>query len=58
LALSTVLEKQRLLFEVSPTDATTFILAAIILATVALLASYLHGRHAASIDPMRALRME
>jgi putative ABC transport system permease protein len=58
LALSTILNKQRLLFEVSPTDATTFILAAAILATVGLMASYFPGRHAASIDPMRALRME
>lgn len=58
LTLSTVLDKQRLLFEVSSTDATTFVLAAAILVTVALLASYLPGRHAASIDPMRALRME
>lgn len=58
LALSTVLDRQRLLFEVSPRDATTFVLAAAILATAALLASYLPGRHAAAIDPMRALRME
>jgi putative ABC transport system permease protein len=58
LALSTVLDKQRLLFEVSPRDATAFILAAAILAAVALLASYLPGRRAALLDPMRALRME
>jgi ABC-type antimicrobial peptide transport system permease subunit len=58
LALSTVLARQQLLFEVSPTDAAAFILAAAILAAVALVASYLPGRHAASIDPMRALRME
>jgi len=57
-ALSTVLDKQRLLYEVSSTDAATFILAAAILATVALLASYLPARRAAAIDPMRALRME
>ena len=58
LALSTLLDKQRLLFAVSPTDATAFIPAAAILAAVALLASYLPGRHAAAMDPMRALRME
>ncbi len=58
LALSTFLEKQGLLFEVAPTDAPAFILAAAILGTVTLLASYLPGRAAASIDPMRALRME
>jgi hypothetical protein len=58
LALSTILDKQRLLFEVSPRDTTPFAVAAAILAAVALLASYLPGRHAASIDPMRALRME
>jgi predicted lysophospholipase L1 biosynthesis ABC-type transport system permease subunit len=58
LALSTTIARQGLLFEVTPTDAPTLILAGIILAIVTLLASYLPGRGAASIDPMRALRRE
>ena len=44
--------------EIAPTDAVAFTLAAVILALVTLLASYLPGRDATSIDPLRALRME
>jgi len=47
-----------LLFEVRPTDLATSALVALLLATVALAASYLPARRAASVDPMIALRYE
>jgi putative ABC transport system permease protein len=47
-----------LLFEVRPTDLGMSALVALLLATVALLASYLPARRAASVDPMVALRYE
>jgi len=47
-----------LLFEVRPTDLGMSALVALLLATVALLASYLPARRAASVDPMIALRYE
>jgi len=46
------------LFGVSPLDAVTFVAVAVILTTVALAASYLPARRAASTDPVRALRAE
>jgi predicted permease len=49
---------QSLLFEVSATDPVTFATVAVLLAAVALLASYLPGRRAARVDPTRALRSE
>lgn len=47
-----------LLFEVRPTDVATSAAVAFILAAVALTASYLPARRAASVDPMIALRYE
>ena len=47
-----------LLFEMSAVNPLVFSLAALFLLAVAVLASYIPARRAASIDPMRALRAE
>ena len=49
---------QGLLFGVSATDPATFAAVAGVLATAALLASYLPARRAASLDPAAILREE
>lgn len=57
-ALALVRVIQGLLYGVAPTDALSFIAAAAGLLLVALVASYVPARRAASIDPIVALRSE
>lgn len=49
---------QSLLYETSPTDFTTFLAMAMLLATVGLAASYLPALRASKVDPVDALRAE
>ena len=56
LALTRGLQSQ--LFEVSPTDATTFLGLAFLLLLISLAACWIPGRRAARVDPMVALRYE
>jgi ABC-type antimicrobial peptide transport system permease subunit len=45
-----------LVFEVSPWDPLTFITVTLVLASLALVASYVPARRAARLDPVQALR--
>jgi putative ABC transport system permease protein len=47
-----------LLFEVKPTDATTFAVVSISQAVIAMLACYIPARRATKVDPLVALRYE
>ena len=47
-----------LLYGVSPVDVPTYVIVAVVLTAVALLASYLPARRAARVDPMVAIRAE
>ncbi|HWZ53141.1 MAG TPA: ABC transporter permease [Candidatus Acidoferrales bacterium] len=55
-AVGRLVESQ--LFEVKASDPVVFVVAAVALATVAMLAGWLPARKAASVDPMVALRYE
>jgi ABC-type antimicrobial peptide transport system permease subunit len=47
-----------LLFNVSPLDAVTYVTVSGVLASAAVLASYLPARRAAALNPVQALRAE
>jgi putative ABC transport system permease protein len=49
---------QTLLFRTNSSDPPTLLIVAGILVSIALLASYLPARRAASVDPLRSLRYE
>jgi putative ABC transport system permease protein len=57
-ALSAVSVMRSLLYEIAPTDPTTFMAIALLLGVVALIASALPALRASSVNPMEALRCE
>jgi len=57
-ALSLTRIVKNLLFQVSVTDPETFALIALLLAAVALIASYIPARRATKVDPLQSLRNE
>jgi ABC-type antimicrobial peptide transport system permease subunit len=58
LALAASRAAASLLFGLKPHDATTFIMATLTLAVIALAASYLPALRASRLDPLEALRHE
>jgi ABC-type lipoprotein release transport system permease subunit len=56
LALTRTMES--LLFGITPSDAGTYVAVCLLLAAVALTASYLPARRASNTDPMETLRVE
>ena len=60
LAASTLLMRylSSMLFEVQPTDPTTFAVVSLILISVSVLASFVPARRATRIDPLAALRSD
>src|SRR5215510_8822452 len=54
LALARVMRS--LIFEVSTTDAATYVIVVVVLGAMSLLACYIPGRRAMRVDPMTALR--
>jgi ABC-type antimicrobial peptide transport system permease subunit len=58
LSLATVRLLQKMLFDLSPHDATTMLMAIGVLAAVGLLAGFLPARRATRVDPMVAIRAE
>ncbi len=55
-ALAVMPATAALLFEVRPTDTVAYVGAALLLATLSLLATYLPARRVSRLDPARALR--
>jgi hypothetical protein len=49
---------QRFLFNVHPIDPITYVAVAVVMSTLALVAAWIPARRAASVDPIKTLRME
>ena len=58
IAFATTRLMARFLYGVQPTDPATFVAVSLLLAAIAMLASYLPARRAVHIDPMKAMRQE